>query len=78
MDEEFYKKVLETEDFKEYNFESEIEKTFSKINILVGQNNSGKSRLIRKIFAHPLFKDTKSDVNINSINKLLKKQRTPC
>ncbi|NQU99003.1 AAA family ATPase [Candidatus Woesearchaeota archaeon] len=75
MDEEFYKKVLETEDFKEYNFESEIEKTFSKINILVGQNNSGKSRLIRKIFAHPLFKDTKSDVNINSINKVVKEAK---
>ena len=59
--------ITETE-FKDYSNDS-IEH-LSKVNLFVGQNNSGKSMLLRKLFVVDKLKFKPEDLDIDGINSL--------
>ncbi len=58
------------EEFKDYD--NETISDLSKVNLFVGQNNSGKSRLIRKLFKQEKLRFIPNDLDIKKINSLIK------
>ena len=42
----------------------------SKVNLFIGQNNSGKSRLIRKLFAQENLSFLPSEIDFNEVNRI--------
>ena len=54
--------------FKQYFNETEKELTLKKVNIFVGANNSGKSRLMREIFLSFRSREVKEPFANNDIN----------
>lgn len=66
--------LLDEEKYKEYNVFGEKDrflKNLSNINIFVGINNAGKSRLIRKIFCDEDLKFRSNCIDLDTINKNL-------
>ncbi|MDM5226074.1 ATP-binding protein [Cytobacillus sp. NJ13] len=65
--------ILNNEKFKGYTVEGETEKisNLSKINIFVGTNNSGKSRMLRYLFAENPLLFTPSGIELEKINQII-------
>lgn len=58
------------ESFKSYHISPvEFSNNLSKVNLLVGQNNSGKSRFIRQLFSFKFLDNNYSDIDINKFNQ---------
>lgn len=64
----FNKIDISEEIFQDYT-PTQIE-NLSKVNLFIGQNNAGKSRLIRKIFENEKVRFIPDDLNVSEINKI--------
>lgn len=66
--------LLDEEKYKEYSVPEQKERflmNLSQVNIFVGINNAGKSRLIRKIFCDEDLKFKSKSIDVDAINKHL-------
>ncbi|WPA86236.1 hypothetical protein [Bacillus cereus] len=67
--------LLSDEKYQNYEFigckENKKMNNLSKVNIFVGANNSGKSRMLRELFQEDGLKFIPADVDINEINNII-------
>lgn len=67
----FLKINLEGKSFSDYSIEANCLDKLAKVNLFVGPNNTGKSRLMRNIIAEPLLEFVPADFPIDRINREL-------